>query len=109
MRTKVGQGLVRLEHDLRRPRSGRLDPPGQSEAGAADVGDAEWPRRQRVDGEGEVLDVLEDEQRRVVGLHVRLGRPVHVHGDAAALVPLERHVLCGVGAGVRAVGVTDPA
>ena len=87
------QGLVRLEHDLRRAGSSRLDPPGQGEAGAADVGDAEWPRRQRADGEGEVLDVLEDEQRRVVRLHVRLGRPVHVHGDAAALVPLERHVV----------------
>ena len=41
-----------------------------------------------------MLDVLEDEQRGVVGLHVRLRRAVHVHRHAAALVPLERDVLC---------------
>ena len=39
------------------------------------------------------MDVLEDEEGRVVGLDVRLGRPVHVHRDAATLVPLERDVL----------------
>ena len=53
-----------------------------------------------------MLDVLEDEQRRVVGLHMRLRRAVHVHRDAAALVPLERDVLrarrdrVGVGLGL---------
>ena len=62
-----------VQHDLRGAWSSRLHPPRKSEAGAPDVSDSEWPRRQRADDEGQVLDVFEDEERRVVRLHVRLG------------------------------------
>ena len=61
----LGEGLVRLEHDLRRPRPLGVDVAGQRQPGATDVGDAQRARRQRVDDGGEVLDVLERQGARV--------------------------------------------
>ena len=61
----LGEGLVGLEHDLRRPGPLGVDVAGQRQPGPTDVGDPQRPRRQGVDHGGEVLDVLEGEGPRV--------------------------------------------
>ena len=58
----LGEGLVGLEHDLRRPGPLGVDVARQRQPGATDVGDAQRAGWQGVDDGGEVLDVLEDAQ-----------------------------------------------
>lgn len=90
---RLHEGGIRLEGDLRRAGSHVVDVPREREPRAAYVGHRERPGRQRVDHQGQVLDVLEDQQPRVVELHVRLRRAVEDDGDAAAVVAHQLELL----------------
>ena len=80
---EVGRGL---EDDLRGPRAGVLDLARQGEPATADVGGPQGAGRgQSVEDQGEVLDVLEGEQRGVLEVDGRLRQVVEDDRDEAAL------------------------
>ena len=80
---------VGLQDDLGRPGPGLLDVAREGQAGAAHVGHGQRTGRERVGDEGEVLDVLEHQQQRVVRLDVGLRRPVDDDGHTTVGVAVE--------------------